>query len=120
MVLVKKIFSPFTNFNLSLTKIIAERLQRLYEKTDRVSWKVKINFWKESVRIKSVEMIWRSFEDAILEAQVQAAQLKSLKKPRRKPAWLNNDVRNGTRRLSSNGQINRMSFSGRISKYNSC
>lgn len=35
------------------------------------------NFWKEYVKIKIVETIWRSFQDAILEKQVQTPQLRS-------------------------------------------
>lgn len=43
------------------------------KKQVELSQKIKINISKEPVRIKSVEMEWRSFEDAILEAQVQTA-----------------------------------------------
>lgn len=72
-----------------------------------LSWKIRINFSEESVRIKSVETVWRSFEDAVLETQVHAAQLKStvFKKPRQKTAWLNYDVKNGTKRLLQMGRL---------------
>lgn len=81
---------------------------------------MKINFWKEYVRIKSVEMVWRSLEDAILEAQVQAGQLKSsFQKTQTKTTIATQQCKEWYWNTFFKWQISRIFFSTRISKYNS-